>query len=76
MSKDMGVPLSILVNNYLRQLVETRTAYFEASYKKEVPKPHVAKQWAKIREDIKNGRNLSPAFSSIKEMDEYLSALK
>ncbi len=29
----------------------------------------------KISKDIKEGKNLSPAFSSVKEMDNYLNAL-
>jgi len=75
-SKEMGVPLSILVNNYLRKLIEEKGVYIAASYKREVPKPHVAKRWAKIDKDIKAGRNLSPGFTSIQEMDKYLDSLK
>ena len=74
-SRDLGLPLSVLVNNYLRQLIETRSAYFEVSYKKEIPKPHVAKRWAKIHDDIKAGRNMVGPFKTSKEMDKYLDSL-
>ena len=71
-SRDMGVPMSILINNYFRRLMEEKGEYFAVSYKKEVLKPHVAKRLAKIHEDIKNGRNLSPAFDNAKDAIEWL----
>ena len=33
------------------------------------------KELKQISKDIKKGKNLSPAFSSIKEMDDYLDSL-
>lgn len=74
-SRDMGVPLSILVNNYLRKLIEEQGAYFAVSYKKEIPKPHVARRWAKIDEDIKKNRNIVGPFKTSEEMDRYLNSL-
>ena len=75
LSKEMGVPISMLVNNYFRYFVEERGVYFAESYKKEVLKPHVAKRLAKIHEDIKNSRNMVGPFKTSEEMDEYLDSL-
>lgn len=37
--------------------------------------PRTQKILARARQDIKGGKNLSPVFSSAKEMDEYLDSL-
>ena len=38
-------------------------------------RPSVVRELKKISKDIKEGKNLSPAFSSAKEMDDYLNSL-
>lgn len=73
-SRELGVPMSVLVNNYLRQLIQTKSAYFSVDYKKEIPRPEVARRWAKIDEDIKKGRNMSPAFSNMKDALAWLKS--
>ena len=38
-------------------------------------KPSVIKELKKISKDIKEGKNLSPGFTSAKEMNDYLDSL-
>ena len=37
--------------------------------------PELERRLGKVEEDIKKGRNLSPAFSSPEEMDKYLDSV-
>ncbi len=70
-AKELGMPLSTVVNAYLKQFIRTKEVHFfvEGTLKKTV-----RKQLDKITEDVKRGRNLSPAFSSVEKAIEYLDA--
>lgn len=70
-ARELGLSLSDVVNESLRQMVKNREVRFSA-----IPRmtPELEVLLGKIEEDIKNGRNISPVFGSAKEMDEYLDA--
>ena len=71
-AKDLGLTLSDVINASLRNFIRTREVVFS-----DIPQmtPELEKLLDKVGEDIKKGRNLSPAFKSPEEMDEYLDSL-
>ena len=81
-AKRLGVPLSLVINNYLRDFIHAKEVRF--SLRDTLPlgtpegelKPAVKRRLARIHQDIVSGRNLSPAFHSAQEMDAYLDTLK
>ena len=73
LAKSMGLSLSTLINSYLKQVIVTRRVEL---YAPEQMTPKLEKLLAPIDADIKAGRNLSPAFSSVKEMRAWLNKNK
>lgn len=71
-AEDMSIPLSTLVNGMLRKLVEERTVTFTAPLR---PSKRLIKILRQADKDIEAGKNLSPLFTDMKEMDEYLDNL-
>lgn len=71
-ARELGITLSDVVNASLRNFIRTREVYFSA-----VPRmtPEFERLVGRIEKDIKEGKNLSPAFKSAKEMDKYLDSL-
>lgn len=71
-AKDLGLSLSDVINASLRNFIRTREVHFS-----DVPvmTPELEKLLDKVEEDIKTGRNLSPAFKDSTKMDEYLDSL-
>ncbi|MDO8554958.1 MAG: DUF6364 family protein [bacterium] len=70
-ARELGLSLSDVVNESLRQMVKNREVYFSA-----IPRmtPELEALLGKVETDIKSGQNISPAFMSAKDMDEYLDA--
>jgi len=70
-ARQLGLSLSDVVNESLRQMVKNREVRFSA-----IPKmtPELEVLLGKVDEDIKRDRNISPIFASAKKMDEYLDA--
>ena len=73
LARIFGLPLSAIVNTYLREFVREKRIVFS-----EPPMPN-----AKTRKiidraiaDIKAGKNLVGPFESAKEMDRFLNSLK
>jgi len=71
-AKEMGIPLSVVVNSQLKNFIRERkfTASIEPQFKDEV--------WAQIRKairDVKNGKNISGPFSTSEKMNDYLDSL-
>jgi addiction module RelB/DinJ family antitoxin len=69
---ELGLPLGTIINAYLRQFVRNREVYFST-----IPKmtPELEELIGQARKDFKAGKNISPTFSSTKEMDKYLDSL-
>lgn len=71
-AKDLGLTLSDVINASLRNFIRTRQIIFS-----DVPvmTPELEKLLDKVEDDIKRGKNLSPAFDSGEKIDEYLDSL-
>ncbi len=80
-AKKLGMPLSTVINAYLRDFVRTETVHF--SLRDTLPlgkpegvlKPAVKRRLDRIHKDIVAGRNLAGPFHSADEMDTYLMSL-
>lgn len=80
-AKRLGIPLSLVINNYLREFIRTREVRF--SLRDSLPlgtpegilKPAVKRRLARMHKDVVVRRNISPTFHSAAEMDAYLNAL-
>ena len=72
-ARDMGIPLSTVINAFLKKFIREKCVVFTAPY---TPTPAIAKRLKKSLKDVRTGRNLSPIFYDTKKMDAYLDALK
>jgi addiction module RelB/DinJ family antitoxin len=70
LAKSLGLPLSIVVNNYLRNFIRNREITFSEITLSKKFLTHIKK----LDKDIKQGKNLSLAFHSSKEMDNHLDS--
>lgn len=66
---DLGFSISALVNAFLRQLVRDKRINFNGSYRMS---KKLEKTLERVEKDIKENRNISPAFSSAKEMFAHM----
>ena len=68
-ARELGLPLSTVVNAYLKEFIRGRQITISA-----IPRMTSAleKLLGRVEEDIKAGRNISPKFSSAKEAERYL----
>ncbi len=68
---ELGLNLSDIINASLRNFIRTREIIFS-----DTPRmtPELEKLLAKVEEDIRVGRNLSPRFKSIDEAINWLKA--
>jgi addiction module RelB/DinJ family antitoxin len=71
LAKHMGIPLSTVVNAYLKEFVAT--GEFRVSREPEL-KPEVAKRFAKHIAEAKQGKNISPAFTNVEDAIAWLKA--
>lgn len=71
-ARDLGLTLSDVINASLRNFIRTREITFS-----DVPQmtPELEKLLDRVYEDIEYNRNLSPAFKTAKEANEYLDSL-
>lgn len=71
-ARRLGLSLSDVVNASLRNFIKTREVYFS-----DIPRmtPELERLLGRVEEDIRKKKNMSPAFSSPSEMDEYLNSL-
>jgi len=71
-ASDLGFSLSAVINAYLKQFIRNKEVYFGVI-------PHMSsgleKLLGKVEKDISNKKNISPAFSSKKEINKHLSSL-
>ncbi len=72
LAKKLGLSLSTIIENKLREVVRERRIVFEEEY---VPNKKTSKQLLKAQTDIKAGRNLSGPFKTIEEVEQHLNAL-
>jgi addiction module RelB/DinJ family antitoxin len=69
---DLGIPLSTVLNAYLRQFVRDKAVSVHME-----PKllPEVEKELLAVIKEARAGKNLSPTFSSMKDANDYLNKL-
>lgn len=65
----LGFTLSSVINASLRKLVKTKRVDFAESYE---PTPYLARVIRQAEKDIKEGKNLSPAFDNAKDAVAWL----
>jgi antitoxin component of RelBE/YafQ-DinJ toxin-antitoxin module len=66
---ELGVPLSTVINAYLKEFIRGRQVYLSASPRMA---PALESILGRVEADLKTGRSLSPKFTSAKAMDDYL----
>ena len=71
-AKDLGLPMSIVINNYLREFVDEKRVVFDELL---VPNKRTARILRQADKDYKEGKNLSPTFSNMQEAIDYLMKL-
>lgn len=71
-AKDLGMPLSTIINAFLKDFVRNKSVYFST-----IPKmtPKLENLLDSVEKDIKTGKNMSQKFSSSKEAIKYLNNL-
>ncbi|MDP1689460.1 MAG: hypothetical protein Q8L47_05045 [bacterium] len=67
---NLGMPLSTVINAYLKQLIRTKEVHF---FVEGELKPSVKKRFAKLRKDVIMGKNLSPAFDNAEDAINWLN---
>jgi addiction module RelB/DinJ family antitoxin len=72
-ARELGLPLSTVINAYLRQFIRNKEVHF---FIEGELKPSVKRRLDRLQKDVKEGKNLSPVFHSAKEMDTYLNSLE
>lgn len=80
-AKQLGVPLSLVINNYLRDFIRDKEVHFSLN-RDTVPlgkpegelKPSVKRRLARLHKEIKAGKGHSPVFNTADEAIRYLHA--
>ena len=70
-AKDLGIPLSTIINAYLKQLGREQRINFVVPLR---PNKETAKLLRRASKDYSEKKNISHAFSTVKEMDIYLNS--
>lgn len=71
-AKDLGLPLSGVINAFLKEFVRNRSVSFSV-----IPRmtPYLENILGKVEKDIKKGQNMTGPFSTAEEANEYLDTL-
>jgi addiction module RelB/DinJ family antitoxin len=72
LAQRLGLSLSTIVENKLREVVSERRVVFEEEL---IPNEKTAKELEKIEADIKTDRNLSKPFNTFEELERHLNKL-
>lgn len=72
LARELGLSLSDVLNASLRNFLRTREVYFSA-----IPRmtPEFERFLGNVEKNIKEKKNLSPAFSSLDQINDYLDNL-
>jgi len=72
-AKELGIPLSLVVNGYLKQFIRDKEITFSST-------PRMSKKLEKtiavVQKDVQEDKNMSPVFESGAEMDAWLAKQK
>lgn len=72
LAEELGFSLSALVTASLKQFVRTREVQFSVAPRMT---PYLEGVIKEVEKDLKAKKNLSPVFTSAREMDAYLNTL-
>jgi addiction module RelB/DinJ family antitoxin len=72
-AKNFGLPLSVIINNYLQEFVREKRVVFSEPL---IPNIKTQKILDQALKDIKTGKNIIGPFDCPKEMDKFLDSLK
>lgn len=75
----LGMPLSTVINAYLREFIRTKSVHFSLlplGKPEGILKPHVKRRLARINKDIAEGKNLIGPFDAGSELNAFLDSLK
>ena len=72
LAKSLGLSLSAIVENKLKEVVRERRVVFEEEL---IPNKKTAKDLRQIENDVKAGRNLSGSFNTFDELEKHLDSL-
>jgi addiction module RelB/DinJ family antitoxin len=72
LAKKLGLSLSAIVENQLREVVRERRVVFEEQL---TPTEDTTKVLDEIEADVRAGRNLSKPFSSFEDLEQHLNKL-
>jgi antitoxin component of RelBE/YafQ-DinJ toxin-antitoxin module len=67
----IGIPLSTVVNAYLKDFIRNRHVTLSADPQYN---PRIVKELHQLSAEMKKGKNVSPAFSSIDDAAKWLNA--
>ena len=70
-AKELGLPLSVVINSYLRQFIRTKEIHLSAEGKL---KPEAKRRLDRLARDAREGKNLSPEFKSAQDAVRYLNS--
>ena len=69
--RDLGMPLSTIINAYLHQFIRTKEVHFVLEGEL---KPTVKKRLDRLTKEAREGKNLSPSFSRAEDAIRYLNS--
>ncbi|MEK9175287.1 MAG: DUF6364 family protein [Patescibacteria group bacterium] len=69
-AQEIGLPLSTVINAYLKEFVRNRTVTFSIEPKL---RPEIEKMLKQASRDYRAGKNISGPFATGQEMDAYLA---
>lgn len=71
-AKELGMPLSVVINAFLHDFIRSRSVAFSA-----IPRmtPTLETLLGKVEKDISENKNVSQTFSSAHEANDYLDTL-
>ncbi|KKU82709.1 MAG: hypothetical protein UY09_C0007G0017 [Parcubacteria group bacterium GW2011_GWA2_47_8] len=70
-ARELGLPLSTLINAYLKQFIRTKEVYLSSAPRMTTALKKIIEQ---AQRDLAMGNNMSPPFESGKKMDDYLDS--
>ena len=72
LARDLGMPLSTVINAYLNQFIRTKEVHF---YLEGELKPSAKRRLNRLQKEVMAGKNLSPTFSDARKATRYLKSL-
>ncbi|HEX9722108.1 MAG TPA: hypothetical protein VGA53_02485 [Candidatus Paceibacterota bacterium] len=70
-AKELGMPLSTIINGYLSQFIRTKEVHFTLEG---ILKPSVQKRLDRLHQDVRDGKNIVGPFEDAEEAIRYLNS--